>query len=379
VSDLSIAAAARATGDQGGMPATARNPAPPTLLPAAPPGDVGEALTELMKLDSALNETRAQASVNSASAADATRKTAAEKRKKAIDDAIEAQRKADEEKSSGGLFDFVTDNLGPAGLLGLCTGAAYIVAADALAHAAGLEDDKLDLSDAAGVAAMAAGPAGVALHAAQLAVKKVGPEALQRALAAGPVITDDQARLANKLAFSVVQAQAALAATVATGGTCTPAVVGMVGVAVSTTTQLLQQTGALEAAFGEDARWVALGGSLAGLALSAGGAIGTFAGGGVTSGIAMAVKTAKGGLEATHDVVQGLGNLGAAEHAHEADGLRADAQAQKHVIEMVERMVASVIEDLKTIKESGRKTIELLQSSIQTHDQTLLLAGSMKG
>lgn len=353
-----------------------------TLLPAASTAfDVGDALTEIMKLSSALAEQQTEGSRNSVATASTARKEASERRMQAIHDAIEAARKADEEKSSGGFFDFVTDNLGPAALVGLVTGAAYIVAADFVAHSVGLSNDKLDLADAAGVGAMMAGPVGMALYGAQLSAKKFGPEELQKALDQGPAISDKDTRLANKLVLSITQAQLALAATVATGGTAAPAVVAMVGIAVSTTTQLLQESGALKEVFGDDARWVALGGTLAGAALSMGGGVGSVLTGGEKELVDVAVVVAdkvKTGLEAAHDINQGVRNLRAAGYAHDSDNYSIAAQQQKQVLELVERMVETVIEDVKSIKESAQKTTEILQASLQTNTQTMLLAGTMK-
>lgn len=349
------------------------------LLPAASTSlDVGDAITEIMKLSSALGEEQTKSSMNSAASASTARKAASEKRMQALNDAIEASRKAADEKSSGGIFDCITDNLGPAGLLGLCTGAAYIVAADVVAHAVGLEDNKLDLADAGGVAAMMTGPVGVAVYGTQLLVKKYGPDELQKTLDQGPTVTDEQTRLANKLAFAVTQAQVAIAATVASGGTTAPAVVAMVGIAISTTTQLLQESGALKEVFGEDARWVALGGSLAGAALSLGGGIGMIAGGVKVDTIATIADDVKAGMGAAHDINQGVRNLRAAGYEHDADYARADAQQQKHALELIERMVTNVIEDLKGIKDSAQRTTEILQGSSQTNTQSLLLAGTMK-
>ena len=182
-----------------------------TLLPAAPTDfDVGDALTEIMKLTSALTEEQTKGAKSRADSASNARTLASEKRMQAINDAIEAARKAAEAKSSGGLFDFISDNLGPAGLLGLCTGAAYIVAADLALHATGISNNKLDLADAAGVGAMMAGPIGVAAYAAELLCKKYGPEELQKTLDQGPTISDKDTRLANKLLLTVTEAQLAL-------------------------------------------------------------------------------------------------------------------------------------------------------------------------
>ncbi|HSO36603.1 MAG TPA: type III secretion system translocon subunit SctE [Labilithrix sp.] len=365
-----------------GAPAGATGPAgaPASLLPAASSTlDIGGALVEIMKLSSALSEAQTKGSMASAESAAAARKEATEKRMQAINDAIEAARKAQEARSSGGLFDFVTDNLGPAGLVGLVTGTAYIVAADAVAHAVGLEDTKLDLADAAGVGVMMTGPVGLLAYSAQLLIKRLGPEELQQALEQAPTISDKDTRLANKLALTVIEAQLAIAATIASGGTAAPAVVAIVGIGISTTTQLLQESGVLEKVFKSDAKWVALGGCIAGAALTIGGAIA--AGPELLKkmkNIAQVATTIKSGLEAAHDIGQGVSNLRAAGFQHDADNAHIEATKQKQVLEMVERLVENIIDDMKSLKESAQKTSELMQGAMQTNNQTMLLAGTMK-
>ena len=73
---------------------------PAGLLPASSTTfDVGDALTELMKLSSALGEELANGSRNAAVTAASARKGASEKRTRALESAMEAARKAAEAKS----------------------------------------------------------------------------------------------------------------------------------------------------------------------------------------------------------------------------------------------------------------------------------------
>ena len=384
---------------------------PGHLLPdASSTFDVSGALTELLKLGSEITEQQSQTAMNSAGSSAEMRKEASDKRTKALNDAIEAARKAAEERDSGGFFDSITKNLGPVGLVGLCVGSVYIVAADLAAHAIGLEDNKMDLGDAGGLGAMAAGPLGVAAYAAQLCVKKFGPDDIQQALDNGPTVKDDDVRTANKIALIATQAELALAATVVTGGTTAPAVVAMVGIGISTATQLSEASGATKAAFGENAQWVTLGGSLVGAALTLVGGVGMLAGVGAAGasaattssgvaaqsagnggavaaqseedGVGIAAQAAENGVgvaKAAHDINQGVHNLRAAAYQHDADNYRIDAKQQKHVLEFVDRMIDAVISDMKHLKESAQKTTELLQGALQTQSQTMLIASSMKG
>ena len=62
----------------------------------------------------------------------------------------------------------------------------------------------------------------------------------------------------------------------------------------------------------------------------------------------------------------------------EADQLRADAQAQKHVLDFLTRFVDDVLEDLRQVNASASKATSSLQESMQIHSNTLLIADSMK-
>ncbi len=356
---------------------------PPTSLVAPPVGtmDPSDALSALLKLSSDVSAAQTDTSRQSVMAAASQRKEAADRRQKALQDAIDAQKRAEEEKSKGGFFDFITDNLGPVGLVGMVIGSVYLVAADVALHAAGIDDGKMDLADAAGLGAMLAGPAGIAVYAAQMLVKKVGPEELQDALDQGPTLKDSDVAAANRIAFAVTQAELAIAATVASGGTCAPAVIASVGIAVSTTTQILQDTGALRAAFGDKAAgYIAMGGSIAGAACSLGAGASALATSQLASlsGVATAAEAGVSVAKGAHDVVQGIRNYEAAGSQFEADQHTVDAERQKHVLAFIERSVDDLISAMKDLKESARRTTELIQGAMQTETQTLLVAGSLK-
>ena len=400
---------------------TVATPAETSILPTpAVPVNADDALVALMKLSSETNACQSDSSRQSAVSAASQRKEATDKRQKALQDAIDAQKKAEEAQSKGGLFDFITDNLGPVGLIGMVVGSVYLVAADLALHATGLDDGKMDLADAAGVGAILAGPAGIAVYAAQMAVKKFGPEEIQEALDKGPAVTDEQVAKANKIAFALTEAELAIAATVATGGTCAPAVVASVGIAISTATQVAAETGALDFLGDKWKGYVtmagsvmgaagALGGGVAGLAsgglgaatgaanaaqaaaTGAGGAaqatatvaaetaqVAVEAAGGVAEAAAGAAEAAVGVAKGVHDVVQGVRNYQASDYAHDADEHRIDAERQKHVLAYIDRFIEDVIGDMKELKDSAQRTSALVQSSIQTESQTLLMAGSLK-
>lgn len=350
------------------------------------PVDIDGAIGMLMKLSAAIHDAQARSQTEHAKTVGMARKAASERRSELLERAAEAARKATEERSEGGLFDVITDNLGPIGLVGLVVGGAFLVAADLAAHATGLEDDKLDVADAGALAAMFTGPAGVALYAEELCAKRFGPEELQKALDQGPSIRDDEVRKANKIALAVTQAQLALAATVASGGTAAPAVVAMVGIGVSTAAQILQETGTLREVFGDGAAYVALGATAIGAGLGLGGGVYSVASGLSSAPRAMqdtgkvlsAIQNARAITQAGHDIAQGVRNLGAADDRRQADGLQVDAQRHKRIVEFLDRMIDAVLDDLEGLQESARKSSEICQAMSQTHHQTMLLAGNLR-
>jgi hypothetical protein len=277
--------------------------APATLLPTPDRSiDIDGALGLMMKLSSEICDVQTQSQTEHAKNAAKARKAASELRSEILKRAAEAAKTAAEEKSEGGLFDFIEDDLARIGLVGVVT-------------------------------------------------------------------------------------VAALAATVASGGTAAPAVVAMVGIGISTATQVGQQTGLFREMFGEEAAtYVALGGTVLGAALSLGGGIYSVCSASSATKalddvgkIATAIDGAKTVAEASHSIVQGVRNLRAAELQHDADLMQVEAQRHKHTMEFFNRMIDAVIDDLEGLQESARKATEICQSMSQTHHQTLLLAANFKG
>jgi len=325
---------------------------------------VEDAIVLLLRMASASNEAQQTTQRARVEVASAQREEATARMVEKLNEAIAAAAKAAAERDDGGPFDFITDNLGPAALLGLVTGAAYLVAADFAAHATGLDDTKLDLADGGAALASVAGPAGLFAHAVQLAVKRCGPEAVRDALSALPTIDDADVRKANALALTVTEAQLALAATVASGGTATPALVAMVGVAISASTQLASQTGLLETAFGDDARWVALGGTAVGAGLGVGGSV-ALAGASGAGKAASLLGQAKTVIEGVGEVRSGIRALSAAEHARDADLARVEAKSYQQAAERIGRLVTTILEELQEHEAKTARVNESLTSALQ--------------
>ncbi|MBX3259410.1 MAG: hypothetical protein KF782_06940 [Labilithrix sp.] len=393
-------------------PATAAHA---SLLPPPSAGalDVGDAVTRLLAVSSQLSEQQMRLGESQVAAGVAQRKIAAERRKEALDRAVEAAKKARE--AGGGPLSFITDEVGLTGLLGVATFNWGLVAADVAAHRAELTGRSTNALDVG--AALHGGPL---LYLAAQGAKKLAPEELgQRGVAAavlgGPMglaleraaekmipddfeqrleelasVEDDDVRLANKIALVVAMAAVAATSAVLSGGTTAPAVVALVGIGVSTATQVAAETGALKEAFGEKAAtYVALGGAIAGASLTLGGSVWTVASAtSAASDIAKvdktlettlgAVESAKSVTEGVRTTVDGIRDLERAEHQRDADRANVDAEHQRHLLERIERVIDSILEDIHEAKESAQRAAETLQSTLRTHDQTALRAGSMK-
>jgi hypothetical protein len=208
------------------------------------------------------------------------RSVAEDARKKAVQAAIDAAKEAKKHADDGGMFSCITDHIGVVGLVGLCTGQYYLVAEDLIAHAAQSDNHQTSIL---GAAAAFAGPLGSGL---ELAIEKGLPEDWTRPMEELPQIKDDDVRVANKVALTVVMAQAMAAATVATGGLATPTYIALAGMAVSCATEVGDESGATRAVFKSDADKVTMGGRVTGAVLSAAGAVAGVSG--VWSGISAA-------------------------------------------------------------------------------------------
>lgn len=394
-------------GAVGDVPPTA------TLLASPPNAAVGteEAITMLLQMSSQMSEQQMRLGKAGIDVADKRRADVEARRKEALDRAAEAARQAQEQQNDGGLFSFVTDNIGAVGLVGLCTFNWGLVAADITAHKTGLADTRTDLLDGgaasfggplgylalqgarnlapehvtqAGVAgALLGGPMGYALVRA---AEKLVPGEYQAAIEEHTAVKDDDVRLANKVALMVALAAIAATSVVLSGGTSTPAVVALVGIGISTGTQIAAETGLLNEVVGEKAAvYVALGGAITGAALTLGGSIVSLTSAGDAIAKAAAAKKIINGLngaraiaEGAHDIKQGVDALERADRRHDADIATIDAEEQKQVLARIEKLVETILDDLKDAHESAQRSAETLQESLQTKNQTMLRAGAMK-
>ncbi len=367
---------------------------PASLLPSPPPGDgVDDALGQIMKMASDLNTLQSATGTSTVTSANARRTEIAEKRKELLLKAVDAERKAAEAKESGGLFGFIEDHLGVAGLVGLAaialsgplgsmafgsSSAAVassgldMVAADFTSHLVAPDDS----TNALDGAAVIAGPMAFAV---EQVVSKMDPGDVREAADKLGSVKDEDLKVAKKIALALVMAEIAVGTTVATGGTSAAAIVALVGIGISTTTQVMQDTGALKEVFGDKASYVALGGQITGAALTLGGSVATIGkSADAAVKLADALQKGKSFVEGAYEIDQGVRNLEAAGYVHDADESRADAKAKKKMLDFIASFVDGVLDDLRDVKESADRASGCLQETMQIHNSTLLMAGSMK-
>jgi hypothetical protein len=251
----------------------------------------------------------------------------------------------------------------------------------------GVKDLAPDLAQSSVAAMLLGGPMGVAI---ERAIDKAVPEDFKKSVEELSTIKDDDVRLANKIALMVALSAAAATSVVLTGGTSAPAVVALVGIGISTATQVAAATGGLEAAFGKKAAvYVALSGAITGAALTLGGSAWGLIGGveaaaslgtmadtakTVTTGV-LGAKSIAEGIKTTKD---GLRALEAADYQYEADMDNAAAEDQRNTLKRIEKVIDGIIEDIRDAKESAQRATEILQGTLQTQSQTMLQAGSLK-
>jgi hypothetical protein len=362
-----------------GLPHAKGGPTAALPLLAPPPDgnvDIGDAVTALLQVTSQLSQQQMLVGKSQVEVADGQRRAAAEQRKEAFARAVEAARKAREAaEDSGGFLSCITDHLGLEGLVGLVTGDFALVVTDFAAHETGLAGKSTNMLDLGATAL--AGPAGYLLERGAM---KILPADFEKSVNDLGSIKDDDVRVANKIAAMVAMAVAAAAATVFSFGTAAPAFIAVVGIGISTATQIANQTGALREVVGAKAAgWVALGGAITGAALSLGASATSISSGiDTATSAADALNAVKSVGEGTDAVVSGLRALDCAKYQHRVDLADADGQEARNAIKRIETMVDGLLDDLRDAKDSAQRATETLQATLQTYNQTMLQAGAMK-
>jgi hypothetical protein len=343
----------------------------------------------------------------------------ADERKKALDDlhaALEAAEKAAQEKH--GFFD----SIGLGGLVGIATANPILVMADMSMHMAKVTPDFIrhfeeknqdliagatkvyagmsnaaalleghnmtaalalgglvvqetkvfgkDASDWAGTTMLLAGTTDRASAFVSVAADK------HTAVASSVRKLEDETRDYTKWAAMAGMAVAGVGTIIASGGTATAVVVG-IGLALSTSGFLVNETHCLDKLVGsEAAMWIGAG-LMAGGAVMSGVGAATAAG---TSATSLARSLSVGGsvLEGTAEYRQGAERVQDAVvefevEAHNNDGKEAEMRAEKML-----RMLNDILDVAEGLKDDLTKGRELVVGMMNTKDETQLTAARMK-
>ncbi len=411
--------------------------APPSVLPTPSALNLPDALSALLALQSGVSSAQQAQGQADAKVKSAARDLAETTRKSHIKQAIDAANEAKKHADDGGTFGFITDHIGVVGLIGLCTGQFYLVAEDMAAHAAQKNNQS---TSALGVgAALVGGPLGAGL---ELGIEKGLPEDWTKPMEELPSVKDDDVRVANKVALTIVMAEAMAAATVASGGAAAPTYIALAGIMVSTATEVGDETGLTKKVFKSDAATASMVGHLTGAALGAAAgfasassawsyvsasgqalavtaqasqqtgltkelvgedadkvtlgltiagtaAVAVGSAGGILSGpgdkkpkvdrMVEHGKSAKQILDGGDQVYRGVNAIERAHFEHVAGVENIEAKRQKQLMQRIEMAIDGIIDDLKEAQKSQKRATETIQGAIQTAQQTTTIAIGMKG
>ena len=319
---------------------------------------------------------------------------------------IELAKKAAEEQADAnkGPMDWVCDDIGVVGAAGLCTFNYPLVIADVAVHKLGLvENLKIDAVDAACAFALQYGHP--ELLVADLVVRH--PEILPgelhdkiasvasfgKSLDAGPSVSDQDVKPYSKqlLAANLVVASAAL--TVCTLGAASPLATGLAiaaiacSVAAYTAENVEPVHDLMEKNLGKETTGHVILGlqiSSAALGLAAGGTsiLDTANKAAAASNTVKVAKAIKLGMAVGHAglaVEGGVRGMRAAEAQHEFDNAQIRMKAAQYQRKQLERAVEMIIDGMKDAHESGKRSLETLQNTMQIQDQTpVQISGAMK-
>src|SRR5688572_605230 len=269
----------------------------PAVLPSSEPPSVGQMQDAMSMLylmmsklrDAQVCEGKTRVETNEA------RSEAQQERRKAELEA--AQRAA----SEGGVFDWLSEDIGLAGAVGLCTFNYALVAADIAVHKLDIVDNvKVDVVD---VAAVATGrwevlAADILLRKTDLAPEEARAIVEQVGIPQdAPGISDEDVKPIARDLLIANLVIASLVATVFTAGTTTGLCIALAGLAISTAGSQVAKHKVFDDVFGKDSsQWIGLGMQIYGAAAScmsglASGAALSVAANGFAKGVVLSSQT----------------------------------------------------------------------------------------
>jgi hypothetical protein len=318
-------------------------------------------------------DNQALQSKNAVDNAETSRQAALKEQRDQLERAREAAKK-------GGFFDFIADDLGVAGVVGLVTFNYAVVATSVAAHKSGaLGDVKIDVVD---VGAVATGRVDTLACDVLLRKTELSPQEARDVLEQcgvprnAPGISDDDVKPLARKVLTANLMIAGLTASALSGGTAAGICIALAGLAISTGGTYVAETNALDGVFGKgSSRWIGLGMEVYGAAASAmsGLAPGPTV---VPSGAARAVAaTVAGGSTTLH----GADQVMQAQNAFQSDSANAAAEEAKAHLEWLGRFIDLVIDGLKEAQESQKKAGDSLRAIAQTaNDTTASIATGMR-
>jgi len=305
---------------------------------------------------------------------------AAKQRDDALKEQRDALQRAQDAAKKGGVFDWISDNLGLGGVAGLVTFNYAAVAASVAVHELGiLKNMKIDVVD---VGALATGRLDAVASDVILRKLDIAPEQARDIVAKcgipkdAPGISDEDVKPVAKKVLMANLFIAGLTATALTGGSTAGILVAVAGVGISAGGSYVAENKALDGLLGDGtSKWVGLGMEIYGTAASA---LAGFAPGPavISNGAARAVGGVVGGatgiLDGSDQVVTTL-------HQRETDTAHIDEETARHRIAQLGRMMDEVIDTIQDAYDSRQKAHEIVMKAVETtNDTSVALATGMR-
>ncbi len=338
------------------------------LLPPAPAPCLGAAQDVMSQLYAALGKLRDIQMATSKSHVE----EAQAQQERVLAEQKEASRRAKEASEKGGLFDWLSKDIGLAGAVGLCTFNYALVAADVAVHKLDIvENVKVDVVD---VAAVATGRWEVLAADILLRKTDIAPEEARAILEKvgiprdAPGISDEDVRPIAKDLLMLNLLVASIAATVLSCGSTTAICIALAGIAISAAGTQVAKHKTFDGVLGNgSSEWIGLGMEIYGAtaASMAGMAPGASS---LAQNGARAAMIVNGGSS----ILRGGDKIATTINTRARDEANIDVEAAKQQLKRLERMVELLIDGLKETQQSHKRAAEALQGAVQSADQAQL-------
>jgi hypothetical protein len=345
-----------------------------SLLPdsGATLGGLEGGLADLYALMAVLEEKQIRIGKLQIDGAKVGRDAAAEEQEKAMQRALHASKK-------GGIFDFIADDLGLAGAVGLVTFDYALVVADVAAHKLGVvRNVKVDVVD---VGALATGRVDVLAGDLLLRKTDLAPDEARNVLekfgiANAPGISDEDVKPIAKDLIRAHLLVESVAATILSCGTVGGVVLAVAAVALSAGGSKIAEAKSFDEIFGEgSSQWIGLGMEIYGALASS---LSGFAPGTAVN-TAAGARAAAGIINGSTSILRGTDEIVIASHQRESAAATIDAERAKQMLGRLERLIDLVLASIHEAHDTHQKAAEIVQGVIQTLDASnMTLTHAMK-